>query len=252
MNTALAALCTAGAIAASNVAIAADKPASPHTWDVSAALRSDYVFRGMTRSNEDPAIQGAFGYRYEPYGFHAGVWASSTELNTGTSDDASLEVDFHGGFSGAFSNGVHWDVGGRYYYFPDQNADAALGDFEMFEVNGAVSYTFDTLYSPKASLGVAYSPDYFGEDDDGWYVDGGLEFALPHRFGFYTRAGYLDVEGDRTHPGGYDYAHYAVGLTRAIGTFTLDLGWQDAGGDCDDIASEDYCEALVFGVSSAW
>lgn len=245
-------LCTAGTLGATESARADEDPATSHAWNASAALRSEYVFRGMTRSDEDPAVQAAFGYRYEPYGFDAGVWASSMEMNSGARDEAAFEVDLHGGFSGAFTNGVGWRLGGRYYAFPDQNVDAGAGDFDMFELNGRLSYVLDALYKPEITAGVAWSPDYFGEDDRGVYVDAGLAFALPYRIGLYTRAGYLDVEGGRTNPEGYDYAHYAVGVQRPLGIFTLDLAWHDASDDCDALAGEDRCEAVVLGVSTAW
>lgn len=233
-------------------AVAENETTSEHAWSANIGVTSDYMFRGISRSNEDPAVGGGFDYAYDPYGFYAGSWATSTEFRTNSGDDASVEMDFYGGFNGRFSNSVGWDIGGIYYYFPGQDADRGTGEFEMFELYTRLNYTFETLYEPTVDLSFDYSPDYFGEDGDSIYFAGDFSARLPNEFGFYARIGYLDVEGELTNPRGYDYAHYALGLTRQLGIFTLDLSWQDAEDNCDDLAGEDYCQAVVFGVSSHW
>lgn len=48
------------------------------------ALASDYVFRGISQTDNPPAIQGSLQYGYEPWGVYLGTWASS--VNTMTSD----------------------------------------------------------------------------------------------------------------------------------------------------------------------
>jgi uncharacterized protein (TIGR02001 family) len=44
---------------------------SPATW-----LASDYVFRGISQSQRQPAIQGGFDYSHAS-GFYVGTWASN-------------------------------------------------------------------------------------------------------------------------------------------------------------------------------
>ena len=44
------------------------------------ALTSDYRFRGISQSNEDPAVQGGFDVSFEP-GFYLGTWASSIDFD---------------------------------------------------------------------------------------------------------------------------------------------------------------------------
>ena len=241
-----------GLLAFTQTGVAGEAESSAHDWGANVAIVTDYLFRGASRSNEDLAVQGGFDYAHEDSGFFAGAWASSTEFNTGASDGASAEVDLFGGFTGSFANDVGWKIGSRYYLFPDQNIDRLAGDFEMLEIEGGLNYTFDSLYSPNAQIGIAYSPDYFGEDGDGVYVSGGIDFALPRNFGLYARLGYLDVEGDETFPGGYDYTHYSIGLTRNVAIFTLDLSWNDADDECEVIAGDNYCEAVLFRIASHW
>ncbi|HEY5293218.1 MAG TPA: TorF family putative porin, partial [Burkholderiales bacterium] len=39
-------------------------PASPHTVTGNVALTSDYIFRGLSQTNGDPAIQGGLDYSH--------------------------------------------------------------------------------------------------------------------------------------------------------------------------------------------
>ena len=234
---------------------AADPNIPDHEWSANIGLTSDYLFRGMSRSSEDPAIQGGIDYKNVLYGFRAGMWASSIEFDSRASNDSSVEIDLYGGYFGRFSSDVTWDIVGVYQLFPDQNVDFRSGDFEYFEIDGELAYTFTNhLYVPTVSANIAYSPEYFGEDDDSIYLSTGIDFKLPEKFGFYSRVGYLDVSGGETNPRGYDYAHYQIGLTKTLGIVTLDLSWNDAENGCEQVSmsGKDYCQAAVFSVLSFW
>jgi uncharacterized protein (TIGR02001 family) len=50
----------------------------------SVALSSEYVWRGVTQSDSEPAISGSFDLGHAS-GFYAGVWASSIDFD-GASD----------------------------------------------------------------------------------------------------------------------------------------------------------------------
>ena len=220
---------------------------SPHKFSANVLVATEYLYRGLSQSNEDPAIQGGFDYSHETLGFYAGAWASNLEFNAQTTNTASIEIDFYGGFAGDFSNGVSWDVGGMYYYYPDTNEDVGA-DFNFVELYGNLGYTIEASWDPTVDVGFAWSPDFFGEDDDGIYVHGTFGLSLPHNFGVYTTVGFQDVAGDKTTPGGYDYVHYAVGITYDFGILTFDGSWNDAEDNCGG----DICEALVLSVSSSW
>src|SRR5450759_3397136 len=104
------------------------KPASPHTFTGNVGLVSQYVFRGLSQTNGDPALQGGADYSHAS-GFYAGTWLSNiswfTDQNANTksapvslaspgsvvgytpnqSNAASLEWDFYGGFKNSFGGG---------------------------------------------------------------------------------------------------------------------------------------------------
>jgi len=222
---------------------------SPHTFSANVTMATEYVFRGITQTNEDPAIQGGFDYSHSS-GFYIGTWASNLEFNAQTTDSASIEIDIYGGFAGEFSNGVGWDVGGLYYWYPSQNEDSGGGDYDYVEAYGNLSYTFGGFqYEPSVEVGFAWSPEFFGEDNDGFYYHGTFSLALPAGFSPYVVLGYQDVDGGKTTgPKGFDYFHYTIGVSKELGMFTADLSWQDA----DLNGCGDFCEAVVFSLSSSW
>ncbi len=222
---------------------------SPHEFTASVALATDYKYRSLSQTNEDPAISGSFDYAHSS-GLYAGVWASSLEFGEGSSNDTSVEMNYYGGYAGEIGDGLGFDVGGLYYYYPSTD-DAATGglDQDFFEVYGNLSYTIgDSTFKPTLGAGLAYSPDFYGEDGDGIYVTGTLDIALPNDFALSFLVGNLDVDGDKLTPGGYDYTHYVVGINKSWGKFKFDLSYYDADSDCGG----DLCDGVVFTLSSSF
>ncbi len=104
-------------------------PASDHTFTGNVGLFSQYIFRGLTQTNRDPALQGGFDYSHAS-GFYAGTWASNISWLkenfssvAGTagqySSGGSLEWDFYGGYKSNFGKSdFTYDIGLLYYYYP--------------------------------------------------------------------------------------------------------------------------------------
>jgi uncharacterized protein (TIGR02001 family) len=86
-----AALCAA--LAAPGLANAQAK--SPHTVAGNMSIVSDYRFRGISQTFEQPAIQGGIDYSHAS-GFYLGNWNSNV---SGISFiDGTFEMDLYGGF----------------------------------------------------------------------------------------------------------------------------------------------------------
>ncbi len=221
----------------------------PHTFSANVAVTTNYVFRGISQTSEDPALQGGFDYAHES-GLYAGFWASSIEFNAGTSNTASVEMDFYGGYGGDIGDtGISYDFGGLYYLYPDQNEDVGA-DYNYFEFYLNLGYAFNDMVS--TGLSYAYSPDFFGEDGTGNYIAGNVDVSLPQGFGLSVLVGHQDVEGDKlTGPNGFDYSHWQVGVSKEIGNFGFDLTYYDAF-DKNDCGGSICDSMLVFTVSSSW
>jgi uncharacterized protein (TIGR02001 family) len=139
-KTAIAGL-TAAAFAPA-FAQAQTAPASPHTLTGNFGFFSQYIFRGLTQTDRQPAAQGGFDYSHAS-GFYVGTWASNISwLNDSNVYRAggSLEWDIYGGYKGTFGKSdFGYDVGLLYYWYP---GDAAPGfaKADTTELYGALSW----------------------------------------------------------------------------------------------------------------
>jgi uncharacterized protein (TIGR02001 family) len=242
MNKAASCL-VAGALAFSAPTVMAGD--SPHEFSANVGLISDYLFRGISQTEGNPALQGGFDYAYTPVGFSAGVWASNVDFGN---TDENLEIDFYGGFSGDLVNtGVDWEIGTIYYYYPGQEGSP---DSDYVEVYGGLSYSFATAWEPSVGAKVYYSPDFFGETDDGVAVEGTLGMTLPIAgLGLSFLVGYQDVDDIG------EYNYWNVGLSKSIGKFEFGLSYSDTSDTSDDWCGggSDLCDSTVlFSVSSSF
>lgn len=203
-------------------------------------LTSDYDFRGVTQTAQDPALQGSLDYSHDS-GWYIGTWGTNVDFG----DDVDIELDFYGGFSKTLDSGIGFDVGLLYYTYPDDS------DLNFFEVYGGVSKDW---FSGK----LWYSPDFGGDSTSGdtpaWYLEANAEFPLPRNFSLTLHAGYSG--GDYWDDADSEYFDYAIGLGYTAGNFSLGLKWIDgsdlkvADGTPGDILSSE--SRVVFTVATTF
>jgi uncharacterized protein (TIGR02001 family) len=136
-----------GALAAPSLVLAAD--AAPEwTLTSNVGVFSQYIFRGMTQTNRNTALQGGADLGHSS-GFYAGIWASNIswlrDNNAGTpfySEGGSAEIDLYGGFKKEISNtGITADVGILQYYYPGTRNKTGYSSFaNTTELYGALNY----------------------------------------------------------------------------------------------------------------
>ena len=100
-------VCVSVLAALSASAVHAEEAASPLTANV--ALTTKYKYRGQDQGSVQafaPAIQG--GFDFSKNGFYLGNWNSSIGFGGGT------EVDLYGGYKGAITKDLGYDVGMLY------------------------------------------------------------------------------------------------------------------------------------------
>jgi uncharacterized protein (TIGR02001 family) len=108
---------------------------------------SDYVFRGLSQTNEDPALQG--GVELACGNFYLGSWGSSVAFTGG-----APEIDVYGGYKTTI-NRVALDFGFIYYSYPGASSSLDLDFFELKAAAGTEVWKGGTIAST-----VFYSPDY--------------------------------------------------------------------------------------------
>ena len=126
-KTSLAVSLAVLSLSVSSVASAAEPeaaPASPHTFTGNVAAVSNYVFRGITQSGGDPAIQGGFDYSHAS-GLYAGTWASNVSWVTDNISTASnsYELDLYAGYKGSLPADFGYDLGVLTYIYPGSRTD---------------------------------------------------------------------------------------------------------------------------------
>lgn len=150
MTRLYASLVLAGLVSVPGLAAAED---SPHSFSGNVSLTSNYVFRGISQTGGDPAIQGGFDYSHSS-GIYLGAWAS----NVGWIEDfqgyssGSLELDLYGGYRGS-AGPIAYDVGALKYHYPGKKAGAISA--ETTEVYASANWKwFTAKYSYYLSSGV--------------------------------------------------------------------------------------------------
>jgi uncharacterized protein (TIGR02001 family) len=78
-------------------------------------LTSDYRFRGVSQTQNAPAVQGGIDYNHKS-GFYVGNWNSSVSSDLYT-NGSGVESDLYAGFKNKFL-GFDLDVGSMNYFYP--------------------------------------------------------------------------------------------------------------------------------------
>ena len=195
-------------------------PAAHAEITANVALTTDYVWRGVSQNQEDPALQGGFDYSHES-GLYAGVWGSNVNFG-----GASTELDLYAGWGTELASGVGLDFGViRYAYL---GSDAA-SDNDFTEYYAGVSY---------AGFGFNYSlGDEFGDQ---------YEFNYSREMGAVSIAaaiGQYDVNDD-----GDEYTYGSLGVSGSFGGKS-DLGWDVTYFDTDQDFNSDADGRVVFTLS---
>jgi len=135
-----------GALAAPSFVFAADAaPAPDLTVAYNVGLYSQYIFRGLTQTNNNPAIQGGIDLTHSS-GFYLGAWASNVNWTVDSTyyTSGSLEVDLYGGYRYNFGDsGLGIDVGALQYLYPGslaKDSGVTKPDANTTEIYGAVNY----------------------------------------------------------------------------------------------------------------
>lgn len=171
----------------------------------SLAATSDYVWRGVSQSDENPTGQAGLTFN-APGGFYIGTWASGVDFGAG---DPDFEVDYFVGYNVDFSDTVNFDVMLNRYSYP--------GASELNFNELITKTTFVDTYS----LTVAYTNDFGGSDTKAWYVNGGASFGLPNDFSLDLGVGRSMFESSFSD----DYTDWSIGVGKTFGWLTASLGY---------------------------
>lgn len=214
------------------------------SWSFNIAATSDYVFRGVSQTDNDPTVQGGIDFSYGM--LYVGAWGSGLDFGgtavPGDGLDAKTEIDWYGGIRPTWNSPfgeMDIDLGVIYYTYPA--ATDFLAELDYFEFKAG--YSWSPLH-PKLTTGanVFYSPDYFGGTGPVWTLETIAALELPE-VGMFAPVldGVVGWQKGETGDGyavnvnGTDdeYYYWNVGLSVGIEKLTFDFRYWDTniGGD---------------------
>jgi len=246
---------------------AAAPPPSP--WDVvvTAALMTDYNFRGITQSDHKASTQAGFELRYNwnaNWQSYAGLSGESISF----ANNPAAEIDFYGGIRPTIDK-LALDFGAWYYYYPGgqcfntaalctglgggpsigltlpSNGNVSKQVASFWEVYGKGTYTVNDNFNFGGSIW--YSPSVVNTGAWGVYYAGNVTLTAPTTWfssgvGMYASAdvGYWDLGTSDAFYGtglvgnpfqfGVKYTSYAtwdLGIGLTYKVLTLDLRYYD-------------------------
>lgn len=204
----------------------AGEPTPEYSLTANVTLASQYRYRGLMQTNNQPAIQGGFDFTHAS-GLYLGNWNSSISwLNDSNSKvSAPVEMDFYGGYKGNLAPDVPFDLGVLQYYYPGDYPSgytspdttelyAGLGYGPvLFKYSIAMTNLFgfaDSKYSQYFDLSGNFDTGFWGltvnthvgrqtvrNVTDGAYTDWKLGLTKDFGQGLAISIAYIDTDADR-------------------------------------------------------
>ncbi|PKO34461.1 MAG: hypothetical protein CVU34_06815 [Betaproteobacteria bacterium HGW-Betaproteobacteria-7] len=208
----------AALLAAVNVVHAEEAPAPAYSISANVGLFSQYVFRGISYTQEKPAVQGGFDLAHQS-GLYLGIWG--TNVSDAALNNAVGEIDIYGGYANTVGD-VTYDLGFLQFIFPNGQINGTDEKYDTLELSAALTWKF---------LNVKYShtvTDYFGINDNSLglgrggskgsnYIEGNLAYEFLPSWKGLIHVGRQHVRNYDE----YDFTDWKVGVTKDFAG-----GWQ--------------------------
>lgn len=172
---------------AAGLAVALALPAAGALADLTAngSATSNYVWRGLTQTDNGPAIQGGIDWSAD-FGLYVGTWTSNSSFG-------SYELDLYAGWSQEFGP-VSIDVGALYYAYPQFDDSGPADPISWPEAYGSVSFKAGPV---DMSAMLAYTNGIFGTKSDALYGEFGASWGITKDLSLSGTVGAYDFENDK-------------------------------------------------------
>lgn len=218
------------------------------------AFTTDYVFRGISNTDNNPAAQAGLEYSYDT-GFYDitpyfGVWGSNVDFNDG--DEATVELDWSFGFRGTLpiaDQEIGWNLGGIYYSYPGAGkVGGQSSNYDYWEI--PVGLTYAPLDFLEFGLTNYYSPDFFGATGKANYINGKVTVTPPNPyvdFALFAGMGHQYIEHSK------DYNDWTLGATVTVKKIDFTFQYTDTNLTQADLGGNKLSDArFVFTVGFAF
>nr|WP_233171634.1 TorF family putative porin [Dyella sp. ASV21] len=186
--------------------------------------QSDYVFRGISQTNERPSGFAGADLTYGSQ-WYLGAWTSNVDFSPSGDSSTSQEYDLYGGWRPTVA-GINLDLGYIYYGYRDQPRTLRESYAETY-LRGSHALGAWTLGSAAY-----YSPNFPGSAKHALYGEANLSYAFDPAWTASTAFGRQFIAHSVTRPDGstarFAYNTWNLGVTWAINSHTsLDVRYWD-------------------------
>ena len=233
MRKTLITVATLSALAAAAGAKAAEAPAapaSPHTIGYNVGLASEYAYRGISQSDNKPAVSAGVDYSHAS-GVYLGAWASSISWleDAGVYSKSKVELDVYGGFKKELMTDLLLDIGALRYQYPGTKF-AGMLTANTTELYGAVNYKFASLKYSQSTTNLFGVADSKGSS----YLELNANVDLVEGLQLNLHAGKQKVKNVTGNA--FDYTDYKVGVSKDFGIVAASLAYIKTSGNATDAA----------------
>jgi uncharacterized protein (TIGR02001 family) len=208
----------------------------------SATMTTDYMFRSISNTSQNPAVQPEFDLTYGI--FWAYIWGSNTAFGEG------IEIDYGGGISPKWGP-VTFTFAGFEYTYPGETSNPNI---DYFEAKGGASWTTGAW---TLAVNNYWSPDNFQIFGNSYAIDGTLSYAWTKKlWGFFTPSisgqfGFQSYEEIAD-----DYTYWNAGLTLGfLEHWSADIRYYDTDYGKNECliqsGARDNCDARAVGTIKA-
>ena len=170
------------------------------------AFTSDYAFRGISQTEEAPALQGGLSLSDES-GFYLSVWGSNVDFLA----EGTLELDVMLGWSGDINEDWSTDVGIMRYGYPNAEIDGS----NFWELYGSLSYK-------DLTFGLAYSDDYYANSGDFIYAYANYSYSLTDNLSLDLHVGQNEYDDSSA-----SYLDWSIGVSTEVLGAGVSLSYVD-------------------------
>jgi uncharacterized protein (TIGR02001 family) len=224
----------------------------------SVSATTDYLFRGISQSSNNAAVQGSLVASHTS-GVYGALWGSSiANINGGSEMDASI------GYATKLAalNNATLDVGYMRYIYAGANEKNMGSEPDYNEIYGSVRYDSVVSKDDMIKVGGAFSNDYYAESDS--YVNLFVDYSTPiagTNFGLVTHVGFNSFDDEKMMNKALglsasatddSYIDYKVGTTFGVQGLAAELAYIGSNIDDKDCGGN-LCEGrAVFSLSKAF
>jgi uncharacterized protein (TIGR02001 family) len=191
---------------------------SADQWGGSLGITSNYLVRGISRTNDKAALQLDLHYLNDS-GVVAGLFASNSEIVPGQPRD--IEIDAFAGFAWAAGSDWHGKILASHYAYPWNRAGSAY-NYDELDVDAAFQdwVNVSLTYSPNAPLYVL-GRGLIGVTSKSAEVN--LQRPVLQKLSATAGVGYAYFDG----PERAGYTYWSIGASYDLAPVSLTLSYVD-------------------------